>query len=240
MSSILLAATNVFGGDPYWDNVALLLDGDGTNGQTTFTDLSSSPHTITRTGDTKVSTSGPKHGTGSIRFDGNGDRLSLSSSSTLPINSSGAYTIECWAKFDEALPVNRTILNYGSANTGQAFGFRTNNAGALVHYWWGNDLQTGDLRQAAHGSINFTDWNHFVAQWDGTNRRTFVNGVQRASDTPGAWGLTNRSNGTIGARILFGPTEYMYGYIDDFRITAGVARYPSSGFTPPTSAFPTR
>ena len=55
--------------DPNFSDVSLLLNGDGTNGSTSFPDLSSNGRTVTAVGDTQVNTSVKKFGTGSIKFD---------------------------------------------------------------------------------------------------------------------------------------------------------------------------
>ena len=49
--------------DSDFDNVALLLSGDGSNGSTTFTDLSGNNNSVTANGDTQVSTSVKQFGT---------------------------------------------------------------------------------------------------------------------------------------------------------------------------------
>lgn len=63
----------------------------------------------------------------------------------------------------------------------------------------------------------------------------FINGVQgysAANSTVYVAGLMRL--GSDGG----GSTRYFNGYMDDFRVTQGVARY-TAAFTPPTAAFPT-
>jgi len=70
-------ANTVFTGtksdDPNYSSVSLLLNGNGTNGSTTFTDSSVNNHTITRNGNAQISTTQSKFGGSSMYFDGNGD-----------------------------------------------------------------------------------------------------------------------------------------------------------------------
>jgi hypothetical protein len=65
----------------------------------------------------------------------------------------------------------------------------------------------------------------------GTSVRMFINGVLESS--------TTNSTDLVAASLHLGlvATPYtMHGYIDDFRITKGVARY-TANFTPPSSTF---
>jgi hypothetical protein len=74
----------------------------------------------------------------------------------------------------------------------------------------------------------------------GTTLRIFVDGIQRASTTnTTAYNITTAlavgaRQGTSGA---FGPGSFFNGYIQDFRITNGIARY-TTNFTPPTAPLP--
>jgi hypothetical protein len=62
----------------------------------------------------------------------------------------------------------------------------------------------------------------------------YLNGVSDATFTTSfSQGVTGM---TIGARYT-GATEYVAGYIDELRITKGVARYTTT-FTVPDQAFP--
>jgi hypothetical protein len=76
-------------------------------------------------------------------------------------------------------------------------------------------------------------WYHIAAQYDGTTRRIFVNGVQRATDTTTSVNIAATDRVTVGAQD--GGSFEIAGYIDDLRITKGQARYTSAGFTPPTA-----
>jgi len=62
----------------------------------------------------------------------------------------------------------------------------------------------------------------------------FVNGVQEASATM-TTNLLSASNPYIGSNYI--PSAYLNGYIDDLRITKGIARY-TQNFIPPSVALP--
>src|SRR5690606_17008690 len=81
------------GGDPYWANVSALLHFDGEDESTTFTDETG--RIWTPGGDAKISTTGPKFGTGCGLFDGDGDYLTTASSDGFAFGT-GDYTIEAW------------------------------------------------------------------------------------------------------------------------------------------------
>lgn len=72
-------------------------------------------------------------------------------------------------------------------------------------------------------------WGHFALTRVGGIMRIFYNGVLKSSKTS----TTGFAIDSIGAAYnLFGSQ-----YIDEFRITKGVARY-TENFTPPTEPFP--
>ena len=202
--------------DPYFSSVSLLLNGD------TLTDLSSSPKTITNTGSVAVNTSVKKFGTGS---------MALSGSNYLTINSpildlgAGSFTIELW--WNSTLKANYQSILIGTGNLG-AWLHETSTGGML----WG--INGGTFGTS---SIDVCDgiWHHVAFVRNGTSSCTlYIDGVSSvtASDSTNITGTTTATIGTyIGGRLVTG-------YIDDLRITKGIARY-TTNFTPPTAAFPT-
>ena len=212
--------------DADFDSVVLLLDGEGSS----ITDESSSSHTITASGDTQVDTAEKKFGSGSIEFDGATDHLSATSSSDFTFGT-GDFTIETWVKFrNGASDRDMTLFDNGAVNT----------AGHLCIFADVNNLYCRFGTSGATLTTSWTtlgmsnnNWNHLAVVRDSGTCRVFVNGVQKNS------GTRNENLTATGCRIgtLSGYEAYYAfdGYLDDFRITKGVARY-SSSFTPPTSA----
>ena len=103
----LVAAAN---GDPSFSKVSLLLSGDGANGSTTFTDTSPTPKTLTRCGDSQISTVQSKFGGASMYFDGVGDYLSLSASQLIGTSD---FTIEAWVRLTST-SVDTEVISIGS------------------------------------------------------------------------------------------------------------------------------
>ena len=209
-------------GDPYFSNVSILLHGDGTNGSTTFTDSSSNNHTLTVNGDTQISTAQSKFGGSSMYFDGTGDFLTVSDSS-LALGT-GEYTIELWVYILSAAALE-AIASCGTS-AGGSWQLRFGNNGII-------DFRVGTNTKLS-ATISFNTWHHLAVTRDSSNTgRMFLNGTIEDSST-----FTNdHSQDALKIGVNRSVGNYFDGYIDDFRITKGVARY-TSNFTPPTEPFP--
>jgi hypothetical protein len=87
------------------------------------------------------------------------------------------------------------------------------------------------------GSYNFLNtWTHVAWVKSGSTNTFYINGV---SATSGTLGTYNNSSDVlvIGYNLDGAPASWYFdGYIDEFRITKGAARY-TSNFTAPTAAF---
>lgn len=225
--------------DDYFSNVSLLLPMNGVNASTTFTDYSPSPKSVTRNGDTQISTAQFKWNGSSGYFDGSGDFLSIPTSTAFDFGT-GNFTIEFW---------------YLKAGTPQEYAriFQTTNGDAFTGITISFDLQTDNLRcdisytgtggswslsVANIGTVSATEWRHFAIVRDSTTIRFFQNGVQQTIAAIGSNPLYYSSSQTtvvIGGQTS--PSRSVNGYINDFRVTKGVARY-TANFTPPAASFP--
>lgn len=230
LSGINLTGTAKFGpytapapSDPYYSNVSLLLHADGTSGSTVFTDNSPSPKTITHVGNTNINTTTKKFGTGSILFDGSNDYLGVAAVSGL---GPADFTIEYWV-----MPTS--LYNYIAMVSAWPIGpsgwhCATQAAGQVVFYANGAEL----ARTTTALVVN--EWTHVAFVRNAGVLKIYLNGVQSGT-TANVTTLWTSSIFDIGARD--GGAEGFMGYMDDIRITPGVARY-TSNFAVPTEAFP--
>ena len=210
--------------DPSWSNVSLLLNGDGSNGSTSFTDLSSAPKAITNNSSVTVNTSIKKYGTGSMYF-ASGNYLSVASNPSFAFGT-GDYTIECWI-YPTSIRNGENLVYVTDATGGPGFGYNT------TQLYIGARGITYDLTVPYTLSTN--TWTHIAACRQSGTVRIFANGTLVGS------GSVTRNHPQGDAGIGDYPTatgNYMTGYIDDLRVTKGVARY-TANFTPTTSALPT-
>ena len=122
--------------DPYFDEVSLMLHGDGTNNSTTFTDLSTNNHSLTTNGGAVISTDQSKFGDSSIYFEGT-DSFLTATSSTFAFGT-GQFTVEFWMYTESKANGETPLEIYDSADDNDLyFMIRTHGADALrmrVHY----------------------------------------------------------------------------------------------------------
>ncbi|MBK6587935.1 MAG: LamG domain-containing protein [Acidobacteria bacterium] len=85
-------------------------------------------------------------------------------------------------------------------------------------------------------NLSANTWYHLAATRQGSTYRLFVDGTQVATTTSSITIHDNANSLYIGTSTD-GSTSPVNGYIDDLRITKGVARY-TANFTPPAAAFP--
>jgi hypothetical protein len=175
-------------------------------------------------GNTQISTSVKKFGTGSIAFDGTGDYLSIATNTALQFGT-GNFTFECWV--------------YRNSASGQIFiadfGVSSANGWALYDEGSGGNMQVriADVDRIAVSPIPATTWTHLAVVRVGTTITLYVNGTAAGSYASAGTNLIYAGTNYIGSYI--GSSSYMNGYMDDIRITKGYARYTTT-FTPPTSA----
>ena len=208
--------------DSYYNNVSLLLHFDGADNSTTFTDDSPSPKTITVYGNAHIETDKSKFGLASGAFDGAGDYLTVPRAALTFV---GDFTIECWVYVTTAstyVPIldGRTTPGYSDFELGL--------------YPNKLDIVMGGSRLTATATMTTGAWHHIAVSRASGVVRLFTDGVVNT----GTWSYSTNitpvaTNVRIGGNI---DGYYLNGYLDDLRVTPGVARYTTS-FTPPTQAF---
>ena len=213
--------------DPDFANVSLLLHGDGTNGSTTIIDSSPSPKTVTAVGDAQISTAQSKFGGSSIAFDGSGDYLTMTSQAAMSFGTDD-FTIETWARLTTSTGNYQFIID--ARNSTQTVPWLlTVDPNNKIYFFYGATLIT-------NASITYGQWQHYAVTRSAGVIRVFIDGI---ADTVTAT-YTSAINAGVQSRIgsaWDAAGFYLNGYIDDLRITRGVARYVSN-FTPPTAPFP--
>ena len=228
-------------GDLHFPKTELLLPFDGTNGSTSTTDSSNRNNSITFNGNAQISTAQSKFGGSSLLLDGAGDYLQVANQDYFDFGSSD-FTIECWFYFDSSSSETyNTLLDMGNGSASGAGPFWTAVKSDSGTYYIGVALDTttaGDwdvLNNLAIATLSASTWHHFAVSRAGSNFKVFLNGTSVATATSSSAMRDENSALQIGARGQNTASHYFKGYIDDVRITNGVARY-TSNFTPPTTA----
>lgn len=193
---------------------------------------SSADNDLETVGNAQISTSVKKFGTGSIAFDGSGDYLVAPSSTAFDLGS-GDFTIECWFNANSfAAPfglISRYAVTAGVSAYGWLIQVRSSTSIRLLR---GNDLYF----DSTVSTMSTGTWYHVAAVRNGSTFTLYLNGTQ-AGQATGVSNFTDASSTTLQIGRTHTVTDDMNGYIDDIRITKGVARY-TANFTPPTAAFP--
>jgi hypothetical protein len=242
--------------DPYFANVGLLLHGNGANGSTTFLDSSSASRAATVIAPAQISTAFSKFGGSSGAFNGTTSRVQFAQSSAFNFGS-GDLTIEAWVYIAANSPpdlvdgirgasiVNTWPSSIDPSPGGWSFtivGSTTNTGTGLALDSWAPIPQANGTLYRATASIAQGMWHHVAAVVSGGVRYLFLNGtlLSGSTTTIGIGYVTVNDNGSalsVGRSQSVSYPSPLNGYINDLRITKGVARY-TANFTPPTEPFP--
>jgi hypothetical protein len=164
-------------------------------------------------------------------FDGTGDYLVSNSDANNYAFGSGDFTIEFWLRL---------------ANTGsQQIIYDSRPASTQGLYPTIYCASTGEIRYFVNSADRITGstlstsvWYHIALARSGTSTKLFVDGTQVGSTYTDTTVYINGTQRPLIGASGFTLSEALNGYIDDLRITKGVARY-TANFTPPAAAFPT-
>jgi len=212
----------------------LLLHCDGTNDSTTIVDDSGTSKSCSTGGNAKLKTSEKKFGTASCYFDGNADYIQIADHDDLHF-AHADFTMDFWVKFT-ALNIRQTIWCQEEAinNVCDLMMESTNKLRFFVYHPFG---YAAHFYSSSALSVSTGNWYHIAIARSGSTCYMFLDGTSLGVDTVTAFGTI--SNIPAVAKIGFDVTQYgasLNGYVDEFRLSKGIARWTSS-FTPPTEAY---
>lgn len=209
--------------------VSLLLHLDGVNGATAYTDSSSYANVMS--GTAPLNTSNPKFGSASASF--TNQQIACTAAAAGPLDIwNGDFTIEGWIYPTNLTSGPHVILDLSNQLT----------AGGRI-YTQGTDLFVQSFGFTFSGTLDIPNvalntWQHIALVRYGVSLGLFLNGSP-------VWQLLSGLQKIVAADLLYIGASYnsgaqgtwFPGFIDEVRITKGLARYVNQ-FTPPVAAFP--
>lgn len=215
LGSTLSGAGVTVPGDPNYSNVALLLHLDD------MVDTSPSPKTATLNSGALLSSTAAKYGVSGLQINtGGGLTVPSNPAFALP----GDFTFECNVFVRSWSPPLASLFNIGTFAGGALFRVQAN-----ILELWINGVNTN-----VTASVGLNTWRHLAWSRQGNTVRVFMDGVLRGTVTNG--GAIAAGNVLVGVSAHAGG-EYLNGYLDEIRLTLGVARY-TDDFTPPSGPHP--
>lgn len=250
------------GGDVDYNNVELLLAGEGSNGSTSFLDDSKNGTSIGVNGTVSITTSVGKWGSSSINFQSGNSALTFAKNSAVTIGTED-FTMEAWIR----------PSSYGEGGAGEYHmpfillgGYFHTASDSKVNYIWEYNYgdSSGSVQKFVFGSkpsgslsypqaispqttLTLNTWHHVAVTRTNNTIQMFLDGNRIHTDTSQNWSSIDMDFAlSTGGAFYVGKssgggyfdqvTWNFRGYMNDIRITKGVARY-TSDFSTPSSKF---
>lgn len=182
--------------------------------------------TWTPGGGAAASSTQSKFGGGALHLDGDGDWIETPASSDFTFD--GAFTVDFWIRLTSFIDYNAIFDtgNYASSN-GLLLQIRNfnYNLSCFVNAQW---------KINAASPLTLNNWTHIAVQRDASNTlAVYVGGnlLQAASDTQT---ITSSLAFKIGREYAGRFTDM---WVDEFRVSKGVARFSGTSFAPPVAAY---
>ena len=179
-------------------------------------------------GSAKTQANTVKYGTGALYFDGSTGYCTIPTSTNQNFTlRTGNFTIELWA-YIATSSLTADFLDFRATTTNGIYPRLLLNSGALNYYVNGSTVITGS-------SPSISTWHHIALVRNSGTTTLYLDGTATGS------AYTDSNSYLVGSVVAIGSSSYTLGsnyfngYIDDLRITNGVARY-TANFTPPTTA----
>jgi hypothetical protein len=194
-----------------------------------------STNVLETVGNAQLSTSVKKYNNSSIYFDGTGDYLTFAPTQATAFGT-GDFTIEFWV-----YPITK-VGSYPGLFGNQSFtansfvGYERHNTYPTKFSVFCYNYSAAGAMLVSTTTVSINTWYHIAITRSGNTFRLFVNGTVEATVT-----FAGSVDGGVPLRYIGSDyvTNPFAGYLDDFRITKGYARY-TSNFTAPTSALITK
>jgi hypothetical protein len=164
---------------------------------------------------------------GSGYFDGNGDYLTVTSSTAFDMT--GDFTVEMWV-----YPITLNATNGATVfSCGATSLFQLNTLGAGTKIEWYSTTNPPIISVSYSGYLQLNQWNHLVACRTGTTLAIFVNGTRLGTATDN----TSYDLSQLYLSYQPGSSHFLNGYMGDVRVIKGSGPYNAtqSTLTVPTA-----
>lgn len=227
-------------GDRYYSSVVSLQHYNEADTVATIHDIKGKVWTLA--GQVQADTAQSKFGGCSMFFDGNLDYATTPDATDWDLGS-GDFTIETWARFDVSRTTAGTysaLINHDDSTGSRGWTlFQAGSLGGVIRL----AVRVGGVGYFADSTTvpSTGTWYHIVAQRGGGNIEIYINGTREAQtaisgaiDNPG--GLCVMGALRTGASYVL--NSYFRGWLDEMRVTKGVARYSGSSIPVQSSPWP--
>lgn len=220
------------GNDSY---TKVLLHFNGADASTTITDSNSggAAHTWTANGNAQIDTAQSKFGGASGLFDGTGDYVTTPDHADFTLGTSD-FTIDFWFKCNAAGGAALFIAGQSdAAATATTISFNIRRTGDVIQA----SVFAAAVEFAIAGTTQFTNavnigWHHCAFVRTGNVLKLFIDGVQEGGDLAFSGSVNNSANALSVGRLGELAGSEWNGWIDEFRLSIGIARW-SANFTVP-------
>ena len=209
----------------------LMLHCNGIDASTYFDDASAGTHPITAIATAQVDTAQKKFGTGSLLCDGDSDYIYSVDSADWDIANAN-FTIDFWVRFNSVAASAGFAGQYASGTD-----FWT-----IAWYQPGTDLRlyvynsgVGDTYLHCSWNPSVNTWYHIAVVRSGNSGYIFIDGVDQSASLDG-WLSFSSFQADLDIGYQEDGSWYLNGWMDEFRISKGVARW-TANFTPPTKEY---
>ena len=185
---------------------------------------------VWETGDAKIDITESKFGGGSGLFDGDGDYLVIFDSDLFDF-SGGVWTIDFWTKINN--DSEQTFFSQGNdAQNNIKISTNLRNVQLRIKEDTIAVLQISTMLN----TLSLDVWHHIAVVQNGNDYYIFVDGILEATTSDADRAVNYTEYVYIGMDGAGGTPFYLNGWIDEFSLTKGVARW-TSDFTPPTAPY---
>lgn len=214
----------------------VLLHLDGADASTTITDVAAgvgTPATWAANGNAQIDIGAAQFGGASLLLDGTGDYVASADNANFNLGA-GDWTIDCW-------------VNRNSGTGRQLFCGQCDSSGGdasisfFIEYTAANVVRAVASNGTGIAVTSTTAntgalWRHIAFVRVGDILRLFIHGTQEGGDVAFTGTVVDSANALSVGRGGEIATLNFAGWIDEFRLSVGVARW-TSNFTPPAEAY---
>jgi hypothetical protein len=171
--------------------------------------------------------------TGSVYFDGTGDKLSVPNSEDFRFGSDD-FTLEAWIRvINPNSDWDSVVGMWDSSETRRTFALQRKNSDGQLYLYVSTDGGSTNWAFVNGGNIATDTWYHVAGVRDGNTLKAFINGSLVGTASYSDSILNNTTDALFIGDVESSDTNNFSGYISNLRICKGHAVY-TENFTPPT------